>query len=202
MATLLPPAVWLPPPRGDDSALRLALRPADSPAGLLDGAWWPRSDDLRSELPSLVAELDLLWGRITRVTVNPCHWQPLPGRVPAAGHVVKVGWFTTEQDPRSLLLLSYTVGRWDLLVIPPRTDPAAAARLMAAATDPAVTLGASALMATEAAAFGTAEARQSDSGAVAEWESEGGAAMSLAVPVPLVVLLTMPLGRMYASSGR
>jgi hypothetical protein len=34
------------------------------------------------------------------------------------------------------LLLSYTVGCWDLLVIPPQTDPAIAAWLMTAATGP------------------------------------------------------------------
>jgi hypothetical protein len=34
------------------------------------------------------------------------------------------------------LLLSCTVGRWDLLVIPPQRDPAIGARLMTAATGP------------------------------------------------------------------
>lgn len=50
--------------------------------------------------------------------------------------VVSVGWFKAEQDPHKLLPLSYTVGRWDLLVSPPQTDPAIAAWLMTAATGP------------------------------------------------------------------
>lgn len=131
---------------------RLALKsgsPSAGPAGL-DGAWWPRSRDLTSELSALADVLDPLWGRITRIAVNPRNWPILPPRIYVNGHVVKVGWFTSELDPHQITLLSYTAGRWDLLVIPPETETPAAARLMAAAsenTGPAMT--ASALM-TEA----------------------------------------------------
>ncbi|WP_346770335.1 DUF5994 family protein [Streptomyces sp. Z423-1] len=63
------------------------------------------------------------------------HYRPiLPRTVLANGHAVKVGWFTSEQDPHKILLLSYTAGRWDLLVIPPQTSAPSAARLMAAAS--------------------------------------------------------------------
>ncbi|GAA2943352.1 hypothetical protein GCM10011428_72720 [Streptomyces violaceus] len=64
------------------------------------------------ELPALTAVLDPLWGRITRVTVNPTQWPVIPRKVPVAGHVVTVGWFLAEQDPHELLLLSYHVGRF------------------------------------------------------------------------------------------
>jgi hypothetical protein len=137
-----------PPP------LRLSLAPSGSAPALLDGAWWPRSRDLGAELPALTAVLDPLWGRITRVTVNPAHWPTVPRKVPVAGHVVKVGSFMAQQDPHQMLLLSYRVGRWDLLVIPPQTNPVAAAWLMAAASDPLRTSTASELMA-EAARLGT-----------------------------------------------
>ena len=60
-----------------------------------------------------------------------------------------VGWFAHEQDPHKLILLSYTAGRWDLLVIPPETGADAAARLMAAAATPGGLLTASGLMASE-----------------------------------------------------
>jgi hypothetical protein len=127
-------------------SLRLSLAPTGPAPALLDGAWWPRSRDLGAELPSLTAVLDPLWGRITRVTVNPTHWRVVPRKVPVAGHVVNVGWFLAEQDPHELLLLSYHMGRWNLLVIPPGTDPASAAWLMAAASDPLGTSTASRLM--------------------------------------------------------
>ncbi|WP_232248133.1 DUF5994 family protein [Streptacidiphilus rugosus] len=195
------PLAVLPPPRGETPALRLALRPGFAPGarpiGALDGAWWPHSDDLVRELPSLVEKLDRL-GRITRVNVNPTHWQSLPREVPVPGHVVKVGWFTTEQDPHKLLLMSYRLGRWDLLVIPPQTSQAAAARLMAAATDQAGAPSASELIAAEhnrhADDADLLAAAPSDSGLESAWESEGGAAASAPT--------TMPIGRMHVSSGR
>lgn len=125
---------------------RVSLAPAGSAPALLDGAWWPRSRDLTAELPALAAVLDPLWGRITHVTVNPTLWPAVPRRVPVAGHAVNVGWFLAEQDPHVLLLLSYRVGRWDLLVVPPETSAADAARLMAAASDPRRTATASRLV--------------------------------------------------------
>ncbi|MEZ0064525.1 hypothetical protein ABIA32_000513 [Streptacidiphilus sp. MAP12-20] len=199
----LPPAA-LPPPRREASALRLSLRPTgvpgDLPVGALDGAWWPRSDDLLRELPSLVATLDRVWGRITRVNVNPRHWQTLPREIPVQGHVVKVGWFTTELDPHKLLLLSYRLGRWDLLVIPPETNPEAAARLMSAATDPAGAPSASALIAAERGRHDglLAGFAPGDPGAESAWESEGGAALIGARAIPLI----MPVGLQRASAGR
>ncbi|MFI7401626.1 DUF5994 family protein [Streptomyces sp. NPDC049541] len=131
---------------------RLALKPLPPSPGHveLDGAWWPRSRDLTQELTPLADVLDPLWGRITRIAVNPRYWPIIPRRVFVNGHVVKVGWFTSELDPHKILLLSGTSGPWNLLVVPPETDDTAAARLMAAASDgtgPRST--ASALMAAE-----------------------------------------------------
>ncbi|MBQ0827571.1 DUF5994 family protein [Streptomyces tagetis] len=166
---------------------RFALAPVGSAPALVDGAWWPRSRDLTAELPALVEALDPLWGRITRVTVNPSFWPVVPPRVPVSGHVVRVGWFRAEQDPHKLLLLSYTVGRWDLLIIPPQTDPATAAWLMAAAGDPSRSLTASALL-READAFRTGAEEAAGADGLADrladglgdrlreavWETEGG----------------------------
>nr|WP_217208798.1 DUF5994 family protein [Streptomyces sp. AC550_RSS872] len=75
-----------------------------------------------------------------------------PARIFVNGHVVRVGWFTADLDPHAILLLSFTAGPWNLLVIPPETDAASAARLMAAAsagTGPPMT--ATALMTAERA---------------------------------------------------
>ncbi|MFG2628519.1 DUF5994 family protein [Streptomyces sp. NPDC048473] len=153
--------------------LRLRLAPAGTHPALVDGAWWPRSRDLTAELPSLTAVLDPLWGRITRVTVNPTFWPVVPRKVRVAGHLVHVGWFEAEQDPHKLLLLSYTTGRWDLLVIPPETSQATAARLMTAATDPLRVLTASGLM-REAELFRFAAEADWDSTRELVWDSEGG----------------------------
>jgi hypothetical protein len=124
-----------------------------------------------------------MWHRITRIAVNPLYWLPLPRKVAVAGHVIKVSWFTPELDRHKMLLLSYTVGRWDLLVIPPQTSSAAADRLMAAVTEgPPRT--ASALMAEEEnreQAQPTKGSARSDpdtvpaTGSEEVWEDEGGA---------------------------
>ncbi|MFI9746800.1 DUF5994 family protein [Streptomyces sp. NPDC052494] len=124
MTTTLAPTLSAPP-----LPARLSLTPKTVPAGPMDGAWWPRSRDLSAELPALVDALEETYGRITRIAVNPTHWPVIPHKVPATGHIVHVGWFT-EQHPDKMILLSYSVGRCDLLVIPPETEPAAAARLM------------------------------------------------------------------------
>ncbi|MEU2623528.1 DUF5994 family protein [Streptomyces sp. NPDC007157] len=165
------PSSSFPSSSSSSSALRLSLAPVGPQPALLDGAWWPRSRDLAAELPALTAVLDPLWGRITRVTVNPTHWPVVPRKVPVAGHVVNVGWFLAEQDPHELLLLSYRVGRWNLLVVPPGTDQVSAAWLMAAASDPLGTSTASRLM-EEAARLRTVS--EADRAVEAVWDSEGG----------------------------
>ncbi|MFJ4521835.1 DUF5994 family protein [Streptomyces sp. NPDC088810] len=40
--------------------------------------------------------LDPLWGRITRIAVNPKYWPVIPHHIPVDSHVVKAGWFTPE----------------------------------------------------------------------------------------------------------
>jgi hypothetical protein len=156
-------------------AARLALKTDGTSRGLLDGAWWPRSRDLLSELPALTDVLDPLWGRITRIAVNPERWPVFPRRISVHGHIVKVGWFTPEIDPHKLLLLSYGTGRWDLLVIPPETGAESAARLMAAASDhDGPPLTASALIAADEARHGVLAADQPLDPDEA-WEYEGGA---------------------------
>ncbi|MFJ5709993.1 DUF5994 family protein [Streptomyces sp. NPDC093105] len=151
---------------------RLSLTPKTTLAGRLDGAWWPRSRDLAAELPALTDALEGHGDRITRVLVNPGHWPVVPHKVSVAGHVLHVGWFT-EQDPDKVILLSYTTGRCDLLVIPPETEPASAARLMTAAALPGSTLTAGSLMSDEAATSRRMrEARSSEDA----WETDGGAA--------------------------
>ncbi|WDV51775.1 DUF5994 family protein [Streptomyces coeruleorubidus] len=180
-ATLVPPLPHLEPVAAP--AARLALKTDGTSRGLLDGAWWPRSRDLLSELPALTDVLDPLWGRITRIAVNPEHWPVVPRKVPVDGHIVKIGWFTREIDPHKLLLLSYGTGRWDLLVIPPETGAASAARLMAAASDyDGPPLTASALIAADEArhSVSTTEGPLDPDEA---WEYEGGAsAVAAAVP--------------------
>ncbi|MFF4171993.1 DUF5994 family protein [Streptomyces sp. NPDC001744] len=179
---------------------RLAFTPASPLPGRLDGAWWPRSRDLAAELPALVDALRERWGRITRVAVHPAHWSVVPHKVPVRGHAVHAGWFT-EQDPDKIILLSYAVARCDLLVIPPGTEPAAAARLMAAASTPGGHRTAGTLLSDEAAVDrGLRDARRDER----SWEDDGGATRPSA-PLPAVPPPPAPLpvtgGRMIPLRG-
>lgn len=174
--TLSPPADERRPTRLPS---RLSLTRAGTTPTRLDGAWWPRSRDLAAELPALTAVLDPLWGRIIRLAVNSTYWPVRPRKIPVSGHVVKVGWFTAELDPHSLLLRSYGAGRWDLLVIPPQTPPETAAWLMAAAADPLHARTASQLMQE---AEHRRYAADGDRAQQAVWDSEGGRAARPSYP--------------------
>ncbi|MEU0402264.1 DUF5994 family protein [Streptomyces sp. NPDC006197] len=149
---------------------RLALTPNTSLAGLLDGAWWPYSRDLATELPPLVDALRKRWGRVTRITANPAPWPVSPYKVSVGEYAVYVGWFT-GQDPDTMILLWYGRDRCDLLVIPPETEPASATRLMAAASTPGNLHTADILMSDEnATGRRLREARAGEDA----WEAEGG----------------------------
>ncbi|WP_369145132.1 DUF5994 family protein [Streptomyces sp. R44] len=150
---------------------RLALTPRTSMAGLLDGAWWPYSRDLATELPPLVNALRDRFGRVTRITANPMPWPVAPYQVPVGGYAVHVGWFT-DQAPDTMILLSYNLGRCDLLVIPPETEPSSAARLMAAASAPGNVHTTGTLMSEE---HETGRLLRGAGAGEDAWETDGGA---------------------------
>lgn len=116
-------------------SLRLALTP-DGPRSRLSGAWWPHSRDICEQLPELIAELDGIWGRITRVAVQDTAWTELSHSVPAGSHDVRVNWYDHCHDPHAITLFSYRIGEWELLVVPPETAPWRAKQLMTAAAHP------------------------------------------------------------------
>ncbi|MFF9853102.1 DUF5994 family protein [Streptomyces litmocidini] len=171
---------------------RLALTPRTSLAGLLDGAWWPYSRDLATELPPLVDALRKRWGRVTRITANPTPRPVSPHKVFVGAYAVHVGWFT-GQDPDTMILLSYSLDRCDLLVIPPATEPASATRLMAAASTPGNLHTAGILMSDE-----NATGRRLREGRTGEdaRETEGGAyPQPRPHPRPVVGARMIPLPR-------
>jgi hypothetical protein len=105
---------------------RLRLQPDRSARTLLDGGWWPRSDDPAAELPGLILALDERHGPfhpVTRVMLGMTGWNPSrPRRLrvdgPAGSRVVRLGWFATM--PAGLLTATSTSGqRTDLVTIPP-----------------------------------------------------------------------------------
>ncbi|MEV2272361.1 DUF5994 family protein [Nonomuraea africana] len=111
--------------------VRLLLEPTESRDGLLHGAWWPRSHDLRRELGGLVTELGRSLGPILRVRVDHDAWNDVPSSLMVSGRFLRVGDFPSPAG-------TITVIRGDqdgflLLVVPPETTAARAASLMVAA---------------------------------------------------------------------
>jgi hypothetical protein len=124
---------------------RLALTCTAHRRGGFDGAWWPRSRDFTAEAPALLTALQHL-GRYTRATVGLGLWPGIPHPFDAAGTgILHWGGFATGEDPHCILLFCVDDVR-QLLVIPPQTDPAAAAWLMTAACTADETRGATQLL--------------------------------------------------------
>ncbi|MET9909608.1 DUF5994 family protein [Streptomyces sp. NPDC006476] len=113
--------------------LRMRLASGSGMPRPIDGAWWPRSYDLLSELPQLLAGLPRAWGHITSVTVNGATWSAMPGRMLVFNQVVRLRRTVAASAPHTIVLLAPGRGRWDLLVVPPDTTEETAEPLMAAA---------------------------------------------------------------------
>ncbi|MFE1899338.1 DUF5994 family protein [Streptomyces yangpuensis] len=109
----------------------LRLETTPSREGLLDGAWWPRTRDIETELPALIGVLTGHLGPITRVGVDASAWNALPPRLIIDDQVVHL-----DSDPVGDDTVLITRGHNDhfaLLVVPPDTTADAAREAMARA---------------------------------------------------------------------
>jgi hypothetical protein len=133
------PAEPVEPDEPDESGepagppLRLTLMPAGTGPQRLDGTWWPRSHDLSRELPALLSALEERWPHITRITVSRSMWRVGPSRLLLNGRILRVNRSDVAHSPNAICLLSYGVGRCDLLVVPPGTSAPEGLQLMSAA---------------------------------------------------------------------
>ncbi|KKC05028.1 DUF5994 family protein [Mycobacterium nebraskense] len=112
---------------------RLRLKPKAPHTGYVDGAWWPHSDDLTTELPDLLAVLSVRLGPIDRVLYKLNDWATAPAEFATGGHAVRLDGYRL-QPPNTIEVLGLNRNRIVLLVVPPHTEPDRAhATLMAAA---------------------------------------------------------------------
>lgn len=109
---------------------RLAMSRPDAGPHRFDGVWWPRSHDLGHGLPGLLSVLEDRWPGITRVTVSRAMWRIRPRTLLLNGRVVHINRSAATPRPNTICLLSYGVGRCDLLVVAPGTTPARARDIM------------------------------------------------------------------------
>lgn len=101
--------------------LRMRLKPAHRLCGFVQGAWWPRSTELGSELPALLAALSLRLGSIDSVLYHENDWSPAPLGMKHQGDQVVVS--AHQEWPNVISLFGPRFGRLDLLVVPPYTEP-------------------------------------------------------------------------------
>ena len=101
--------------------LRMRLKPAHRSCGFVQGAWWPRSTELTSELPSLLAALSLRVGSIDSVLYHESDWSPAPLSIKHQGDQVIAS--AHQEWPNVVSVFGPRFGRLDLLVVPPYTEP-------------------------------------------------------------------------------
>jgi Family of unknown function (DUF5994) len=101
---------------------RLQLKPKAPPTGYVDGAWWPRSDDLTTELPDLLAMLAVRLGPIDRVLYKLSDWSKAPTKLATGGRAVRLDGYRL-QPPNTVEVLGLNRNRIVLLVVPPTPTP-------------------------------------------------------------------------------
>lgn len=117
----------------DAEPARLRLKPPGTPTGRVDGAWWPRSDDLAAELPALLAAVADRLGPVETVTYPLTAWPSLPRRLSVAGHRLRLAGYRS-QGPHTVDLVAAR-RQLTLLVVPTAAAPDAADRAFTAALD-------------------------------------------------------------------
>lgn len=114
---------------------RLRLKPKAPTTGYVDGAWWPHSEDLATELPDLLAVLSVRLGPIDRVIYNVGEWATAPVKLPIGGRVVRLGAYQ-RQPVNTIEVIGLNRSKIVLLVVPARSDPDHAHDIMMAAAAP------------------------------------------------------------------
>jgi hypothetical protein len=118
--------------QGPEHTPRLWLKRKGPVSGYVDGAWWPHSDDLPTELPDLLAVLSVRLGPVSRISYRLDAWAPAPRRLTCAGAVVRLDGYRTQ--PANTVGVSNGRGtNLVLLVVPAGTDPERAHAIVTAA---------------------------------------------------------------------
>ena len=153
---------------------RLRLKPKAPHTGYVDGAWWPRSDDLTVELPDLLAVLSVRLGPIDRVIYHLDEWATAPAKFATGGGTLRLAGFRYK-PVNTVEVLGLNRDRIVLLVVQPHTDPDDAHTTMMAAAGPNNAATVDGLLGI---GLRDRETRAQAAAARARWESEGGAECS------------------------
>jgi hypothetical protein len=151
---------------------RLRLKPKATHTGYVDGAWWPYSDDLVTELPDVLAVLAVRLGPVDRVLYKAGDWATAPAELVTADGAVRLEGYRL-QPPNTIEVLGQGGSRTVLLVVPPHTGPdrAHATLMAAAAADDESTVDGLLMISLQ-----DRESRTQRVAAQQRWDSDGGAA--------------------------
>lgn len=149
---------------------RLLLKPRTALTRHVDGAWWPWSGTLTTELPGLLSALSARVGIIRRVRYHLGEWAPAPSQLIADGRAVRLFGYE-RQAVNTLEVFGADRSRIVLLVVPPRTSPDLAHATMVSAAEPGSDLSVDALLVISDSERETRSARAK---AENRWVSAGG----------------------------
>ncbi|MCV7440249.1 hypothetical protein H7K35_24020 [Mycobacterium seoulense] len=116
-------------------APRFRLKPTAHGSGYVDGAWWPRSDDLLTQLPDLIADLSMRLGAISCVKYNNTEWRATPAELVSGGRVVRLDG-DRGHPPSTVEVLDCQGDKLALLVVPFHLGPDQAHGIVTAAAAP------------------------------------------------------------------
>ncbi|WP_354641398.1 DUF5994 family protein [Kitasatospora camelliae] len=111
--------------------LVLRLETTQSREGALDGAWWPHSRDISTELPDLVRALTEHIGPIASVGLDADAWDDVPARLVVDGRSVHLDRYPVGDD--TVIITRGDRDHFSLLVVPPQASQEAALASMARA---------------------------------------------------------------------
>ena len=149
----------------------MQLKPAHPSCGLVQGAWWPQSDQMHIELPRLLTALSPRTGAVDRVIYDESNWAPASLRMEFRGRSIILEG-SHNASTNTLSLIGEGFGRLVLLVVPPYTNPTRAYTAVMTASKPDDVSTPDELL-----GIGPRQAQDRRLALLAHqrWESEGGA---------------------------
>ena len=105
----------------DDESARRVRVTNRLPSEHLDGAWWPSSTNLVSELPALLSTLAERLGRVVMVGYLRNGWTNTPPEIDIAGQTIELLGFDSA-EPASVILIGNDGHHLTLRVIAPETS--------------------------------------------------------------------------------
>ncbi|MPY58349.1 DUF5994 family protein [Streptomyces spongiae] len=109
----------------------LRMKTTPKRTGTFDGAWWPRSRDLESQLSGLLTALTARLGPLAGVGLDAGAWDDRPGHLVVDGRTVHIDWSAVADD--TMIITRGDQDHFLFLVIPPQTAPSRARAAMAMA---------------------------------------------------------------------